>query len=72
LARARRDAEEAKKALQEAEKSRRSTDAGQWIELGLRKLAEATAAVQGVHDRLEAIEDRHGPVPLTGRQPEPA
>jgi hypothetical protein len=37
-----------------------------------RSQAEATAAVQGVHDRLEAIEERHGPVPLTGRQPKPA
>jgi hypothetical protein len=42
------------------------------MELGLRKLAEATAAVQGVHDRVQAIEDRHGPMPLTRREREPA
>jgi hypothetical protein len=72
LARARKDADEAKKALAEAEKSRRSTDARQWLDLALRKLAEATSAVKDVSDRLEAVEGRHGPVPLTRREREPA
>ena len=72
LARARKDADEAKKALAEAEKSRRSTDARQWLELGMRKLAEAMAGVKEVQDRLGAVEDRHGAVALTSRSEEPA
>jgi hypothetical protein len=72
LARARKDAHEAKKALAEAEKSRRSTDARQWLDLALRKLAGATSAVQDVSDRLEAIEGQHGPVALTRREEQPA
>ena len=68
LARARKDADEAKKALAKEEKSRLSTDARQWLDLALQKLAEATSAVQDVSDRLEAVEGRHGPVALTRRE----
>jgi len=38
----------------------------------MRKLAEATSAVQDVSDRLEAVEERHGLIPLTGRERETA
>jgi hypothetical protein len=69
LGRARRDADEAKKVIAQAEKSRISTDALQWLDLAERKLLEALEAVQEVKGRIGAAEERRGgSVPLTGRR----
>src|SRR4051812_24513690 len=66
---ARRDADEAKRAIAEAEKSRISGDALQWLDLGERKLLEALEAVQEVKHQLSSVEERKGgPVPLTSRR----
>ena len=48
----------------EAERSRHSTDALQWVALAQRKMGEAIAALKEVQDRLEAVQHRHGDVQM--------
>ena len=48
----------------EAERSRHSTDALQWVALAQRKMSEAIAALKEVQDRLEAVQQRHGDVAM--------
>ena len=48
----------------EAERSRHSTDALQWVALAQRKMGEAIVALKEVQGRLEAVQQRHGDVEM--------